>query len=156
MAGGDARGYDPRMSNGAAITVAIVSLGCPKNLIDSEKICAHLAEGGCVVGAPMDEADVIVVNTCGFLSAAREESLAVIAEAVACKRTGRARRVVVAGCLVNRDAEKLYDLAEGIDAVVGVNDRDDILRAITGEQRATLISPPAAAVSDAGRFRLTP
>jgi len=143
-------------SDGTAITVAIVSLGCPKNLIDSEKICAHLAEGGCVVGAPMDEADVIVVNTCGFLSAARQESLAVIAEAVACKRTGRARRVVVAGCLVNRDAEKLYDLAEGIDAVVGVNDRDDILRAIRGEQRATLISPPGAAVSDAGRFRLTP
>ena len=116
MAGGLRKRYDQRMSNGATTSVAIVSLGCPKNLIDSEKICAHLAESGCVVGAPMDEADVIVVNTCGFLSAAREESLEVIAEAVACKQSGRARRVVVAGCLVNRDAEKLYDLAEGIDA----------------------------------------
>ncbi len=144
------------MNSEAAIRVAIVSLGCPKNLIDSEKICAHLAEGGCVVAAPMDEADVIVVNTCGFLSAARDESLEVIAEALACKETGRAKRVVVAGCLVNRDAEELFDLAEGIDAVVGVNDRDAILSAVTGKRRTTLISPPGRAVSDAGRFRLTP
>ncbi len=144
------------MNSDAPISVAIVSLGCSKNLIDSEKICAHLAEGGCVVGAPMDEADVIIVNTCGFLSAARDESLEVIAEAVACKKTGRAKRVVVAGCLVNRDAEKLYEEAAGIDAVVGVNDRDEILSAITGTQRASLISLPGGPASDAGRFRLTP
>ena len=66
--------------------VAMVSLGCPKNLVDSEKMMAALAEGGCTVAAPMDQADVIVVNTCGFLSAAREESLGVIREAL---RTSR-------------------------------------------------------------------
>jgi len=136
--------------------VAVVSLGCPKNLIDSEKICAHLAEGGCLVGAPMDEADVIVVNTCGFLSAARDESLGVIAEALAHKRSGKAGRVVVAGCLVNRDAEDLYLTADGIDAIVSVNDRDDILRAVVGDERTTLISTPAGPASDTGRFRLTP
>jgi ribosomal protein S12 methylthiotransferase len=118
--------------------VALVSLGCPKNLVDSEKMMALLAEGGCTVGAPMDEADVIVVNTCGFLSAAREESLGVVREALAHKAAGRARRVVVAGCLVNRDAGKLFDLAPGIDAIVGVNDRDDLLKAVKeskGEER---------------------
>jgi len=137
--------------------VALVSLGCPKNLVDSEKILAHLAEGGCVVGAPMDEADVIVVNTCGFISPAVAESLNVIREAVACKRAGRARRVVVAGCLVNRDGEALYDLVPGIDAVVGVHDRHAILAAVTGRRRVSMVSPcPAGVASDAGRFRLTP
>ena len=138
------------------LTVAIASLGCPKNLIDSEKILAHLAEGGCVVGAPFDDADVIVVNTCGFLSAARDESLEVIAEAVACKKNGRVQRVVVAGCLVNRDADKLYELAPGIDAIVGVNNRQDVLAAVMGKKRLTKIdSCGVDAVSDAGRFRLT-
>jgi ribosomal protein S12 methylthiotransferase len=139
------------------LTIALVSLGCPKNLVDSEKLLAHLAEGGCVVGAPMDEADVIVVNTCGFIRPAVEESMQVIAEAAACKQSGRARRVVVAGCLVNRDGEALYDLAPGIDAVVGVNDRDAILAAVTGRGRISMVSPCTGRVgSDAGRFRLTP
>ena len=161
-------------------TVCLVSLGCPKNLVDSEKMLAALAQGGCVVGAPMEEADVIVVNTCGFLSAARDESLAVIREALSQKSAGRARRVVVAGCLVNRDADKLFDLAPGIDAVVGVNDRDDLLAAATGKRRVSMITPYgdqgegaraathggagaastaseiSSIASDAGRFRLTP
>ncbi len=137
-------------------TVALVSLGCPKNLVDSERICAHLAEAGLVVGAPMDAADVIVVNTCGFLEAARAESLAVLREAVAHKRSGRAKRVVVAGCLVSRDAETLYDLVPGIDAIVGVNDRERILSAVTGTGRVTLTGEcDGAILSDAGRFRLT-
>jgi ribosomal protein S12 methylthiotransferase len=143
----------------------MVSLGCPKNLVDSEKILAHLAEGGCVVGASLDQADVVVINTCGFLSSAREESLGVIRDAVARKQSGAVRRVVVAGCLVNRDAEKLFDLAPGIDAIVGVNDRDSILSAVLGRRRIRRVSDvPMAKVgaahpsilSDAGRFRLTP
>ncbi len=137
--------------------VALVSLGCPKNLVDSEKILAHLGAGGCVVGAPIAEADVIIVNTCGFIAPAVEESMAAIAEAVACKQAGRARRVVVAGCLVNRDGEALYDLAPGIDAVVGVNDRDQILAAVMGRGRVSRVSGCSGATgSDAGRFRLTP
>ncbi len=135
----------------------MVSLGCPKNLVDSEKMLALLAEGGCLVGAPMEDADVIVVNTCGFLSAARDESLDVLAEALACKESGGARRVVVAGCLVNRDAEKLFELAPGVDAIVGVNDREDILAAVTGTQRVAKVAACTGAPgSDAGRFRLTP
>ena len=79
----------------------------------------------------------------------------VIAEAVACKQGGRARRVVVAGCLVNREGEALYDLAPGIDAVVGVNDRDGILSAVTGRGRVSRVSACSGGTgSDAGRFRL--
>ena len=145
------------MADAHGLHVALVSLGCPKNLVDSEKILAHLAEGGCVVGAPMAEADVIVVNTCGFISPAIEESLEVIAEAVAHKRAGRARRVVVAGCLVNREGEALLGRVEGIDAIVGVNDRDEILAAVTAPGRVARVSQcPGTAGSDAGRFRLTP
>jgi len=136
--------------------VALVSLGCPKNLVDSEKMLAELAQGGCVVAAPMDDADVIVINTCGFLSAARDESLEAIREALAQKRAGRARRVVVAGCLVNRDAERLYTLAPGIDAIVGVNNRGDLLRAVKGGGKLTMINPRHSGPSDdSGRFRLT-
>ena len=137
--------------------MALVSLGCPKNLIDSEKMLAALAAGGCIVAAPMDEADVIVINTCGFLSAARDESLGVIREALEHKRAGRASRVVVAGCLPNRDGRRLYEAAPGIDAVVGVNDRGRILAAVTGRRRFTRVSGCHGRIApDDGRFRLTP
>ncbi len=137
--------------------VAIVSLGCPKNLVDSEKLLAHLAEGGCVVGAPMDAADVVIINTCGFIAPAVAESLEVITEARRLKAAGKIKRIVVAGCLVNRLGEGLFDRAAGIDAIIGVNDRDSILSSVLGEQRVSRISAsPAKPVSDAGRFRLTP
>ena len=148
----------PRMTDGGrqAVSVAFVSLGCPKNLVDSEKMLACLAEGGCVVGAPMDDADVIVINTCGFLADARDEAMGVISEALACKASGRAARVVVAGCLAQRNGEELFDQAPGIDAIVGVNDREAILQAVTGESRSQ-VSPCSGRIgSDAGRFRLTP
>ena len=146
-----------RMGKAKALKVALVSLGCPKNLVDSEKMLADLAESGCVVGAAMDEADVIVVNTCGFISSARQESLAAIAEAVEQKRRGPAKRVVVAGCLVQREARGLYKLAPGIDAIIGVNSRRDVLAAVRGRTHVTKVAPYAAGIySDAGRFRLTP
>ena len=149
------------------LNVCLVSLGCPKNLIDSEKMLATLAAGGCIVAVPMDKADVIVINTCAFLAAARDESLEVIAEALEAKRSGRAQRVVVAGCLPTRDGKGVYELAAGIDAIVGVNNRQDILAAVMGKRRFTRLDAyplPSGrgslgrgfAGSDAGRFRLTP
>ncbi len=140
-----------------SLKVSLVSLGCPKNLVDSEKILGLLAEAGLVVGASMNDADVIIINTCGFLEAARQESLEVIREALSHKAAVPAKRVVVAGCLVNRDAEKLYDACRGIDAIVGVNDRDAILSAVTGRPPVTLASPcDGGILRDDGRFRLTP
>jgi ribosomal protein S12 methylthiotransferase len=142
--------------NEQLVSVSFVSLGCPKNLVDSEKMLARLAEGGCVVGAPMDDCEVIVINTCGFLVDARDEAMGVISEALEHKAAGRAARVVVAGCLAQRNGEELFDQAPGIDAIVGVNDREAILQAVTGDSKSQ-VSPCSGRIgSDAGRFRLTP
>lgn len=114
------------------LTVAFVALGCAKNLVDSEKMLGQLVEGGAVLTADESEADVIVINTCGFLEVARTEAHEEIAAAVARKRKGRCRRVVVAGCLVQRDGTRLLEDIPGVDALVGVHQRDDILRAVLG------------------------
>ncbi len=119
------------------LKVAFVSLGCAKNTVDSEKILGQLAEAGCALTDSAREADVAVVNTCGFLAAARDEAVEVIRGLVAVKndRRARLRRVVVAGCLVQRDGEGLLDLVPGVDALVGVNNRDDVVRAATSQRR---------------------
>ncbi len=119
------------------LRVAFVSLGCAKNLVDSEKMLGQLAEAGCAITGDESDADVIVINTCGFLDASRKEADEVIREAAARKQTGRLQRLVVAGCLVQRDKEKLHDRVDGIDALVGVNNRDDIVRAVTGSNPAS-------------------
>jgi ribosomal protein S12 methylthiotransferase len=116
--------------------VAFVSLGCPKNLVDSEKMLAMLQEGGVQPVNESDRPDAIVVNTCGFLEASKEESLGVIREAVDRKRRGELQRVVVAGCLVQRHRAKLLEWAPGIDAMIGVFDRDHVVDAVRGEAPA--------------------
>jgi ribosomal protein S12 methylthiotransferase len=115
----------------APTQVALVSLGCAKNTVDSEKMLGQLAEAGCEFTSEPAEADVVVVNTCGFLAAARDEAVGVLQELVATKRRKRTRlrRVVVAGCLVQRDGVELMRAVRGIDALVGVHNRDDVVRA---------------------------
>jgi len=122
-------------------TVSFVSLGCPKNLVDSEKMLGLLAEDGLLpvshdpAGGGADEnADAIVINTCGFLEASKEESLEVIREAIRRKEAGFVKRVIVAGCLVQRHRAKMLEWAPGIDAMIGVFDRDHIVRAVRGGQ----------------------
>ena len=117
-------------------SVAFVSLGCPKNLVDSERMLGLLAADGIGVTPDHASADVIVINTCGFLDASRQEGMSVIREALETKenagRKGRPVRVVVAGCLVQRDKSRLLDEAPGIDALVGVFDRENIVQAVRG------------------------
>lgn len=113
--------------------VAFVALGCAKNLVDSEKMLGQLAEAGCVITGDERCADVLVINTCGFLEASRTEADEIIAEAVERKKNGKLGRVVVAGCLVQRDKEKILERIPGVDALVGVNNRDDIVRAVLGK-----------------------
>jgi ribosomal protein S12 methylthiotransferase len=118
------------------------------------------------VGADLPQADVIVVNTCGFLEAARAEAHEAIREAVALKEQGRCRRVVVAGCLVQRDGERLLAEVPGVDALVGVHNRDDLLSAVQGGGRKARKLRPAPDLflgryrahswSDRVRLRLTP
>ncbi len=153
-----AGGYDGRMNEETPNAVATISLGCPKNLVDSERMLADLAEGGCIVGAELDEANVVLINTCGFLDEARDEALAVIEEVARLKRAGRIERIVVAGCLPQREGEGLLSVAPDIDAIVGVNDRSAVLQAVRGEGPTSRLSayvPGTRPLGDAGRFRLT-
>ncbi|MCC6422784.1 MAG: 30S ribosomal protein S12 methylthiotransferase RimO [Phycisphaerales bacterium] len=113
--------------------VAFVSLGCPKNLVDSERMLGLLAEDGLSITAEAGDADAIVINTCGFLEASKTESMKEIHEAIELKRTGRCQRVVVAGCLVQRHKTKLLNDAPGIDRLVGVFDREHIVEAVRGQ-----------------------
>jgi ribosomal protein S12 methylthiotransferase len=144
--------------------VGFVALGCAKNIVDSEKMLGQLIEAGCVLTSE-ENADVIVVNTCGFLEASRTEADEVIAELTARKdAAGEGPRVVVAGCLVERDGTKLIERHPAIDALVGVHRRDDVVRAV----RRSLGREPASAPDlflgdyhvytqiDTARLRLTP
>src|SRR3954468_3597888 len=115
-------------------TVAFVSLGCPKNLVDSERMLGLLAEDGLAITADHSAADAIIVNTCGFLEASKEESLAEIRRAVAMKSEGKCQRVVVAGCLVQRHKTKLLSEVPQIDRLVGVFDREHIVEAVRGQE----------------------
>jgi ribosomal protein S12 methylthiotransferase len=146
--------------------VAFVSLGCAKNLVDSEKMLGQLAESGALITGDEAAADTVVVNTCGFLESSRTEALDIIHELAERKRAGQLKRIVVAGCLVQRDGEKLRDAAPDIDALVGVNNRDDVVRAVwrldrdaatdhyLGDYHPQPDNPNAW--TDQGRLRLTP
>ncbi|HEY7090408.1 MAG TPA: 30S ribosomal protein S12 methylthiotransferase RimO [Tepidisphaeraceae bacterium] len=115
-------------------TVAFVSLGCPKNLVDSERMLGLLAEDGLAITPDPAGADAIVINTCGFLEASKTESMREIRDAVRMKEAGRCKRVVVAGCLVQRHKTKLLADEPGIDRLVGVFDREHIVEAVRGKE----------------------
>jgi ribosomal protein S12 methylthiotransferase len=126
----------------SALRVGLVSLGCPKNLVDSEVMLGHLQRRGHQLTSDAREADVIVVNTCAFIESARQESVDAVLEMAREKQTGRARRLVVTGCLAQRyDAELRREIPE-IDATLGTGQVDEIVAAVEGS---------ASAVDDSGR-----
>ncbi|MDX2150154.1 MAG: 30S ribosomal protein S12 methylthiotransferase RimO [Bryobacteraceae bacterium] len=107
--------------------IGFVSLGCPKNLVDSEVMMGQLAARGHELTTDAAEADVIVVNTCSFIDPAKQESVDTILEMAEYKKTGRAQRLVVAGCLVERYREDIRKDIPEVDGVVGTNELDDIV-----------------------------
>ncbi len=109
--------------------VGFVSLGCPKNLVDSEVMMGTLAEAGWEITNNADEADTVVVNTCGFIETAKQESVDAILEATSLKADGRAKRVVVAGCLVERYRDDLMKELPEVDAFIGTSQIGEILKA---------------------------
>ena len=114
----------------APLKVGFVSLGCPKNLVDSEVMMGMLHSGGAQITAKADEADVIVVNTCSFIDSAKQESVNTILEMVQHKTSGRAKKLVVAGCLVERYRDEIRKNIPEVDAVVGTGELDEILAAV--------------------------
>ena len=109
--------------------VGFVSLGCPKNLVDSEVMMGHLAEAGYQITSDPEEAETVVVNTCGFIESAKQESIEAILEATRSKSEGSATRVIVAGCLVERYRDDLIKELPEIDAFIGTSQVNEILRA---------------------------
>lgn len=143
-------------------TFSFISLGCPKNLVDSERMLGLLAQDGYRLVPDSEASDLVIVNTCGFIDCARQESLGVIREMVGRKQEGQVRGVVVAGCLAEREKEMLLDQVPEVDGIIGVFGREEIVkiadRILGGleEQRVLFRPAPVRAQEDTARLRITP
>jgi len=128
----------------AAPSVGFVSLGCPKNLVDSEVMMGLLDRAGARLTARPEEAEILVVNTCSFIDTAKQESVDTILEMVRHKTEGRARRLIVAGCLVERYRDEIRKNIPEVDAVVGTGELEAILEAagLDGGASATAVPSP--------------
>lgn len=143
-------------------TFAFISLGCPKNLVDSERMLGLLHLEGYTLQSDPVGTDFVVVNTCGFIERAREESFSIIREMLELKRRGGTGGVIVAGCLAEREKEALLARWPEIDQLVGVFGREEIARAadrLVGrlhEQRTVFRPASSVALDDRARLRITP
>src|SRR5215475_2321223 len=108
--------------------VGFISLGCPKNLVDSEVMMGQLKQKGFQITTDAAEAETLVVNTCGFIESAKKESIEAILEAARLKTEGKAKRLVVAGCLVERYRDELKAAMPEVDAFIGTSQINEILR----------------------------
>jgi ribosomal protein S12 methylthiotransferase len=122
--------------------VGFVSLGCPKNLVDSEVMMGLLAREGYELTPRADEAEVLVVNTCSFIEAAQKESVDAILEMAEHKKFGAAKKLIVAGCLVERYREQILEQVPEVDAVVGTGEVERIVEAVEGDLRVLPAPPP--------------
>ena len=143
-------------------TYAFVSLGCPKNLVDSERMLGLLQlDGYQLVNEPAGT-DFVIVNTCGFIEEARQESYQTIDEMLALKNRGSTRGVIVAGCLAERQREQMLKDRPQIDSLVGVFGREQVTQVADrllgdlAEQRNVFQPAPIRALSDHDRLRITP
>jgi ribosomal protein S12 methylthiotransferase len=123
--------------------VGFVSLGCPKNLVDSEVMMGILAREGYELTPRADEAEVLVVNTCSFIEPAQKESVDAILEMAEHKKFGAAKKLIVAGCLVERYREQILEQVPEVDAVVGTGEVERILEAVEGDLRVLPAQPPS-------------
>jgi ribosomal protein S12 methylthiotransferase len=139
--------------------IGMVSLGCPKNLVDSEQMLGALALAGCEIVSDKRQADVIVINTCGFIESAKEESIDTILEMTRLKAAGTCRAVVVAGCLSQRYAEELSKEIPEVDAFVGVGQiqtlPEIVALALAGQKMVDQSKPAKQWVEPETRLRAT-
>jgi len=141
---------------------AFVSLGCPKNLVDSERMLGLLQLDGYQLVSDPVGTDFVIVNTCGFVEQAREESYATIREMSKLKRSGRTRGLIVSGCLAERQKEQLLVECPDVDHLVGVFGREEVTRVadrLVGhldDQRTVFRPAPIRALPDSNRLRVTP
>ncbi|MHC4926047.1 MAG: 30S ribosomal protein S12 methylthiotransferase RimO [Planctomycetota bacterium] len=143
--------------------MGFVALGCPKNIVDSESMLAQIGQADFVLSPDPDNADVVVINTCGFIAPAKEEALDAIRQAVSQKKKGCVQKVIVTGCLSERMGETLADEIKGIDAIIGLAQRDRIAEVIAEcmakkihKPKSYLESTDIAIHDDRGRLLITP
>jgi ribosomal protein S12 methylthiotransferase len=144
------------------LKVGLISLGCAKNLVDSEVMLGTLLRDGLQLTQKSEDADILLVNTCGFIEGAKQESIDTILKAIQHRDTGKCKAVIVAGCLAQRYPKDLQKEIPEVDAFIGLNEVpriSEIVREIMDKKSAGLYwSGPAKFVPDfsAPRFRLTP
>ncbi|HKE08348.1 MAG TPA: 30S ribosomal protein S12 methylthiotransferase RimO [Candidatus Acidoferrum sp.] len=123
--------------------VGFVSLGCPKNLVDSEVMMGILAREGYELTPRADDAEILVVNTCSFIEPAQKESVDAILEMAEHKKFGAAKKLIVAGCLVERYRDQILEQIPEVDAVVGTGEVERIIEAVQGDLKVLPAQPPA-------------
>ncbi|MEP6495154.1 MAG: 30S ribosomal protein S12 methylthiotransferase RimO [bacterium] len=136
----------PARSGARALKVSVITLGCDKNTVDTERYVAQLADRGAEYTADMTDADVIVVNTCGFIDAAKKESIDALVEAGRLKETGRCRAVVGVGCMVQRHKDELLDALPEVDLFLGSSEMDRLIpeleeRGLIGADDVPVVHP---------------
>ncbi|MBU1734087.1 MAG: 30S ribosomal protein S12 methylthiotransferase RimO [Verrucomicrobia bacterium] len=141
-----------------SITVGFISLGCAKNLVDSEIIATGLTAAGFRLASAPKCADVVIVNTCAFVRDAKAESIDAVLEVCAWKQRGRCRAVLVAGCLPQRYRREIQALLPEVDAFIGLDELNQagvvIRRVLRGERSVAVIAPRAQAVLEPSGHRL--
>lgn len=120
-----------KRSKTSPVAVGFISLGCPKNVVDSERMLAQIAQSGYVIASDPKDAQVVVINTCGFIAPARLEAFEAITQAVSWKKSGSVKKVIVAGCLAQRMGDELLAECPDVDALVGLGRRDEITSVIS-------------------------
>lgn len=147
-----------------AIRVSMISLGCARNLVDSEVLLGHVVEEGLQVVKEADDADVVVVNTCGFIESAKQESIDTILSVARLKKEGNLKGVIAVGCLAQRYGDELRKSVPELDAVFGLSDYSGVpavVRRIVNGSSKRWVAPvdggkPKGPRSDTKRFLLTP
>jgi len=141
------------------LKIGVISLGCPKNLVDSEIMLGLIKKNEWGITNNPAEADIIIINTCGFIASAKEESVNTILQMAEYKKSGPCKYLLVTGCLGQRYADELFvDLPE-VDAIIGTECYDvigDVIKRVTAGERFILITPPKAYTQETKRVLTTP
>lgn len=130
-----------------ATTVGLISLGCSKNRVDSEQMLAVLKEHGYQIVSDPSRAEVIIVNTCGFIQSAKEEAISTLFEMAGYKQTGCCRLLVATGCFAQRYPEAIREEMPEVDVIMGVNDYQSSIRPFRRPQRAAAPFTPTTTES---------
>ena len=139
--------------------IYFISLGCDKNRIDAEMLCYKLVEAGYSITTDLQEADTVIINTCGFIASSKKEGLDNIYDMVLEKERGNIKTIIVTGCLSERHGEEMHELIPEIDAIVGIGQNSDIVsivdNAVSGKEHAFERCPISLPL-EGGRLLSTP